>query len=149
MVDVLDVESRHGANTIVDLSIPKACILELCSIVDAYDADIQIMVPVLQEEVMGEIHLAVVEGILNLMASDIFKTASMQGVCQLWLDLSALHDWLLQHENEDDHMDRKGSVTLAESLLAEIEEHVRKHLKDESLTVIKVKERIRNILDSH
>lgn len=149
MVDVLDVESRHGANTIVDLSIPKACILELCSIVDAYDADIQIMVPVLQEEVMGEIHLAVIEGILNLMASDIFKTASMQGVCQLWLDLSALHDWLLQHENEDDHMDRKGSVTLAESLLAEIEEHVRKHLKDESLTVIKVKERIRNILDSH
>ncbi|KAI8100821.1 hypothetical protein M9434_005206 [Picochlorum sp. BPE23] len=149
MVDVLDVESRNVANT-VDISTPKPCIRELCSILEAYDADIQIMVPVLQEEVMGEIHLAVIEGILNLMASDIFKTAAMQGVCQLWLDLSALHDWLIQHENEDDRMDRKGSVTLAESLLAEIEEHVRKQLKDEKiLTVIKVKERIRSILDPH
>eukprot|EP00889_Picochlorum_renovo_P003551 jgi/Picre1/30581/NNA_005943.t1 len=132
MVDVLDVESRNVANT-VDISTPKPCIRELCSILEAYDADIQIMVPVLQEEVMGEIHLAVIEGILNLMASDIFKTAAMQGVCQLWLDLSALHDWLIQHENEDDRMDRKGSVTLAESLLAEIEEHVRKQLKDEKI----------------
>ena len=142
MDSLLNMEHATEQSNIT-LIMAKPCIWELCTSLKAYDADMQHMILVLREEVMGEMYLAVVEGMQNLCMSDTFKNACLQAKCQLWLDVCAFHSWLINQVPEDAHTDVE-CVTLANTIATRIEEHVRS-ISDSAK---EVKNEIKRIIDS-
>jgi hypothetical protein len=140
MDSLLNMENASDQSKI-SLTMAKPCIWELCTSLKAYDADIQHMILVLREEVMGEMYLAVVEGIQNLCMSDTFKNACLQAKCQLWLDVCTFHSWLINEVPEEGQADVE-SISLLNTIATRIEEHVRsisdsaKEMKDEIKRIV-------------
>jgi hypothetical protein len=113
---------------LVELCMAKPCLWELLTALKCYDADLQLSIPVLREEVTGELYLAIVEGIQNLFLSDHYRNSDLQSKAQLWLDLSVFQSWLNNIEKSENRTDME-SRTLAQTVLSQIEENVRSQIQ--------------------
>jgi len=106
----------------------RPVIWELISAMMDYDADMFSLVEVLRDEVMGEIYLAVLEGVQNLTADASFEEASLESKCQLLLDFAVLTSWLEERTGKNDLPTDGGSLPLTKKLLSFLENHVREKI---------------------
>ena len=81
---------------------PQTAVLELMTTLKAYDADIIAMTPLLRDEVVGEMYLAVVEGLRDLVTSDVFAGAGTEARLQTWADAKAMETWLVAELGRDE-----------------------------------------------
>jgi hypothetical protein len=82
---------------------PQAAVLELIAILEAYDADMIAMTPLLRDEVIGEMYLAVVEGLRDMVTSDGFAAAGTKKARRQTLaDAKAIETWLVAQLGRDD-----------------------------------------------
>lgn len=120
--------TQHHKQTLMELCMAKPCIWEILTSLQSCDANIQQEIPILREEVTGEMYLAVVEGMQNLVLSDHFNKSDLQSKAQLWLDVSLFHSWLLNLERNEKRSDME-SRELAQTILSRLEENVRSHIQ--------------------
>lgn len=113
---------------LIKLFMSNPCVWDLLTALNSYDADIQNMIPILREEVTGEMHLAVLEGMQNLVQSEQFKKANLQSKAQLWLDLTTFHSWLIRSEIKENRIDNE-STLLAQTIISRLEENIRSHMQ--------------------
>lgn len=106
----------------------RPVIWELISAMMEFDADMFSLVEVLRDEVMGEIYLAVLEGVQNLTADATFEEASLESKCQLLLDFAVLTSWLDEKTGKNDLAADSGSLPLAKKLLNFLENHIREKI---------------------
>lgn len=132
MESLLTIEEPKRAqeheHELLELCMAKPCIWEIFTALESYDADIQHTIPVLREEVTGEMYLAVVEGIQNLVQSEHFLNSTLQSKAQLWLDLAAFQSYLIDVETKEKRSDMEGTA-LAQTILSRVEESVRSHMQ--------------------
>ena len=81
---------------------PQAAVVELMTTLKAYDADMIAMAPLLRDEVIGEMYLAVVEGLRDLVTSEVFAAAGPKARLQTWADARAIKTWLIAELGRDD-----------------------------------------------
>ena len=100
----MDVLLNHGAESLGSPSLssgtegkPSPAVRELMIILNAYDADISLMMPSLRDEVMGDIFLAVVDGWGNLVASE-----GASATRQARVDAESLKAWMVARLGSDD-----------------------------------------------
>lgn len=120
---------QEHEQTLVELCMAKPCLWELLIGLKCFDAEIQLTIPILREEVIGEMYLAIIEGIQNLVLSDHYSKSDLQSKAQLWLDLAFFQSWLINIEKNENLTDME-SITLAQTVLSQIEENVRSQIQN-------------------
>ena len=103
----LDSDNQHENSQLVDSGQgskyqPKDAVHKLMSNLKEYDADISTMTPLLRDEVIGEMYLAVVEGFQNLVLSETFAGAAPEARLQTWVDAKAMETWMVAELGRDD-----------------------------------------------